>query len=193
MSEETHDRAAALSRSLAVAEVPPEGLEIEIVASKAECAALAELNGISAILALSAHLRARRWRGEGLEITGELRARTRQSCVVTLEEFDSDIVEPVEMRFAAPKESPKRRSRRAEPEPEPIEHDISGDDPPEPIVGGAVDLGAVVSEFLTLALDPYPRKPGVEFVEPAPPSEKEDVVSPFARLRTIGGEPPASE
>ena len=34
------------------------------------------------------------------------------------------------------------------------------DDSPEPLVGGAVDLGAVATEFLVLGIDPYPRKPG---------------------------------
>jgi hypothetical protein len=36
-------------------------------------------------------------------------------------------------------------------------------DPPDPIVNGRIDLGALASEFLALGLDPYPRKPGVEF------------------------------
>ena len=36
-------------------------------------------------------------------------------------------------------------------------------DPPDAIVNGAIDLGALAVEFLTLALDPYPRKPGAEF------------------------------
>jgi hypothetical protein len=201
MSEVIHGRAAALSRRLAAAEVPPEGLEIEIVATESERAALAELNALSAILALSATLRARRWRGDGLEIAGEMRAKVRQNCVVTLEDFDSDIVEPIELRFAPPKEPPKapskRRSRRAEPEPapEPAENDLMGEDPPDPLVGGAVDLGAAVSEFLTLGLDPYPRKPGAAFIEPASAKEEEDqaVVSPFARLRAVRGEPSANE
>ena len=37
------------------------------------------------------------------------------------------------------------------------------EDPPEPIVNGAIDLGALAAEFLMLGLDPYPRKPGAVF------------------------------
>ncbi|WP_424362149.1 YceD family protein [Methylocystis parvus] len=177
-----HSGVPPLSRPLAATEVPAEGLEIQVVATDAERAALAEINDIPAVLSLTAELRARRWRGDGLEVTGELRARVRQTCVITLEDFESDIVEPVELRFVPPQEAPRPRSRRRDAEPEPVEHDALGDDPPDELVGGAVDLGEIASEFLTLALDPYPRKPGAEFVEPAP-EKAEDSVSPFARLR----------
>ncbi len=182
--------APPLSRPLLVAEIPPDGLEIQIDASGAERDALARLNALPAVLSLSATLRARRWRGEGLEISGELRARVRQTCVLTLEEFDSDIVEPIDLRFAPPQEAQGPRSRRHQPEPETLDHDALGEDPPDELIGGAIDLGAVVSEFLTLALDPYPHKPGAEFVEPAPESGA-DVVSPFAQLRRARGEPPS--
>lgn len=174
--------ATPFSRPLAASEAPPEGLEVDVVATEDERTALAALNAIPAILSLSAALRARRWRGDGLEVSGELRARIRQTCVVTLEEFDSDIVEPIDLRFAPPREPPRPRSRRRDEAPAPAEQDAMGDDPPDPLIGGAVDLGGIVSEFLTLALDPYPRKPGAQFVEPAP-EEAENAVSPFVKLR----------
>lgn len=192
MTKETRDppspaAPAPLSRPVAVAEVPAEGLDLDIVANAAERAALAKLNGLPEIPALAATLRLRRWRGEGVEVTGELRARLRQTCVVTLEDFESDIVEPIELRFAPPAEEPRARSRRHEPEPEVHEHDALAEDPPDPLIGGVVDVGVVVSEFLTLALDPYPRKPGAAFVEPAPESASN--VSPFAQLRRMRDEP----
>ncbi len=191
MRDEVENGKLAFSRPLPVAEVPPEGLEIEIVASDAERAALARLNAIPAVSSLSAKLTARRWRGDGVEIQGELRADVRQICVTTLEAFDSTVVEPVEVRFAPPRKpaSAPARSRRGAPEPEPIE-DPFGVDPPDPLVDGVVDLGAVASEFLTLALDPYPRKPGAAFTTPAP-AEGDEKISPFARLKATDGEPPA--
>jgi hypothetical protein len=178
-----------LSRRVAITDVPPEGLDMDIVASESERAALAALNSLPAIHSLTAALTVRRWRRDGLEATGELRARLRQTCVVTLEEFDTEIVEPIDVRFAPPAEEPRPRSRRhgPEPEPEPHEHDPLAEDPPDPLIGGAADLGAVVAEFLTLALDPYPRKPGAAFVEPAPESRAN--VSPFELLRRQRGEP----
>jgi hypothetical protein len=192
MGDNRHGGAPApespLSRPLLVSEVPPEGVTIDIVASPAERDALAALNGLPAVLSLAATLDVRRWRGDGLEVGGDVRARVRQTCVLTLEEFETDVETPVDLRFAPPREAPRPRSRRHEPEPEPTIHDL-GDDPPDELVGGAVDLGAVVSEFLTLALDPYPHKPGARFEEPAPESG-DNVVSPFANLRRGGNEPP---
>jgi hypothetical protein len=194
MTRETRDLPSPaapkpISRPVAVGEIPAEGLEVDVVATAAERAALAALNGLPEISSLTATLRLRRWRGDGLEANGELRARLRQTCVVTLEDFESEIVEPVEVRFAPPAQEARPRSRRheAQAEPEPHEHDVLGEDPPDPLIGGVADVGAVVSEFLTLALDPYPRRPGAAFVEPAPESASN--VSPFAQLRRLRDEP----
>lgn len=166
-----------LSRRLALADTPPEGLDVEINATQAECAALAAHNDLPAVHWLRAELRAQRWRGDGLQIDGELRASVRQTCVATMEEFDSEVVEPIHMRFAPPPEETPRSRRRQE---ESAEITLD-EDPPDPLIGGAVDLGAVVSEHFTLALDPYPRKPGAHFVEPQP-GDGAQVISPFAAL-----------
>ena len=179
------DSRPPLSRPLVISDVPPEGVTVDVEAAPAECAALASHNAIPAVHALHAELRARRWRGDGLELDGELRASVRQTCVATLEEFDSELVEPIHMRFAPPIEEGPRSRRR---------HDESAeltleDDPPDPLIGGGVDLGAIVSEFLTLALDPYPRKPGAHFVDPS--EDRPQIISPFAALGRLKppGEP----
>jgi hypothetical protein len=54
----------------------------------------------------------------------------------------------------------------------------------DPIVDGKLDLGALRVDFLALGLDPYPRKPGVEFVEPASEAGT-DRDSPFASLARL--------
>lgn len=174
--------APPLSRPLALTEVPPEGLDIDIRATPAECAALARLNGLPAVHSFEAALRARRWRGEGLEVKGEIRASLRQSCVATLEEFDCEIVEPVEAHFAPPPDETPHSRRRNEPPPA-VEIALD-EDAPDPLIGGSVDLGAVASEFFTLALDPYPRKPGAQFVEPSP-AQGDEAASPFAALSVL--------
>jgi len=173
----TFDSHAPLSRRLALSEVPPEGLDVDIRATPLECAALAQHNALPAVHSLQAELRARQRRGDGLEIEGELRASIRQTCVTTLEEFDSELIEPIQMRFAPPPdEAPRSRGRYEE-----LTEITLDEDPPDPLIGGGVDLGAVVSEFFTLALDPYPRKPGAHFVEPQP-GDGAQAVSPFAAL-----------
>lgn len=194
MTEPTRVPQSALERPLKVTEVPPEGLDIGIVASDAERDALARLNALVAVPALEAKLRVRRWRGDGLAVEGELRAIVRQICVLTVEEFDAEILTPVEVRFAPERPAaPARRARGARRDDAGDEAALTvrlDDDPPDPLVGGGIDLGAVVSEFLTLALDPYPRKPGAQFVEPAPADDAPEA-SPFVLLRK--GAPKPSE
>jgi uncharacterized metal-binding protein YceD (DUF177 family) len=97
-----------------------------------------------------------------------------QTCVVTLEEFDNQIEEPISLRFAPAEEITDNPDG-------PV--DIEGDDPPDPLINGGIDLADVVGEFLALAVDPYPRKPGAVFRSPAEPSAGMD--SPFAALEKL--------
>jgi hypothetical protein len=50
------------------------------------------------------------------------------------------------------------------------------------LVDGTVDLGAIASEFLVLGIDPYPRKPGVDFAQP---QQGEAAGRPFAALGAL--------
>ena len=59
--------------------------------------------------------------------------------------------------------------------------------PPPPATLADIDLGALASEFLALALDPYPRKPGVEFEAPAVDDADE---SPFDALAELAKKQP---
>jgi hypothetical protein len=56
------------------------------------------------------------------------------------------------------------------------------EEPPEPLVGGQLDLGALATEFLILGIDPYPRKPGAEF---AAPKAEDGGEHPFAALEAL--------
>ncbi|MBB5745510.1 YceD family protein [Brevundimonas variabilis] len=55
------------------------------------------------------------------------------------------------------------------------------DDSPDIIEDGRIDLGQYAVEQLALTLDPFPRKPGAEFVQPAEPAD----ISPFAVLKAF--------
>lgn len=157
------------SRPTRVEPLPRDGLDVEIEANAAERAALARLNGLPAVERLSASFHIAKWR-RGVHVEGELSARVTQTCVVSLEPFDVDIDEPIDVKFL-PAEAMPAHSESVD------------EDAPDEMVDGRIDLGALTSEFLTLALDPYPRKPGVAFEPPATPGERE---SPFSRLRALG-------
>ena len=46
--------------------------------------------------------------------------------------------------------------------------DADGPDGPETFAGDTIDVGALAEEFFALAIDPYPRKPGVDLAGRAP-------------------------
>ena len=189
----------AFSRPLAVDDVPPEGLDLTISATEAERAALAGEDGLEGLAKLEGNLHVAPWRKGGLAVTGEMHARITQICVVTLDPFDSEIVEPIDVRFAPAEVSGSsksvplqttvgRRHRTPALEDAPMAKPPSeDDDPPDPIVNGQIDVGALVAEFLALGLDPYPRKPGVEFQESQDPAEGDIAESPFSKLQTLKG------
>ena len=60
------------------------------------------------------------------------------------------------------------------------------EEPPEPLIGGKLDLGAIATEFLILGIDPYPRKPGAQF---SPPKADDAGAHPFAALEALKKRP----
>jgi uncharacterized metal-binding protein YceD (DUF177 family) len=162
----------AFSRPLRVDPLPRGGLAQEIEATAAERERLAALNGLVGIARLSARFTVSKWR-RGVHVEGELSARVTHTCVVSLEPFDVDIDEPINVNFLP--------ANAGAPPPESRTLSVDDDEPDE-LIDGKIDLGALASEFLTLSLDPYPRKPGVAFEPPSPDGARD---SPFERLRVL--------
>ena len=157
------------SRSVPLARLPEEGREERLVASPAECAALARRFAIPAVNRLEATLLLRPEPGGSVAVSGRLSAEVVQDCVVTLEPVTQAVEEAVSLRILGPEEEPS-------------------DDPDSPdeiqAEGDAADLGEAIAEQLSLALDPYPRAPGAalpggEEGEPPPAS------GPFAALSAL--------
>jgi uncharacterized metal-binding protein YceD (DUF177 family) len=141
-----------------------------VEATAEECAALAQDFGLPRIQALSGDYQLKT-SAKGIHVTGTVKASITQVCVTTLDSFDSIIEEEVEVDFAEPVGMP------AEPP-----TDINEYEPPDEIVNGQIDLGGLTAEFLALGLDPYPRKPGVDFSYQDPSDAKD---SPFAALNKL--------
>ena len=167
-----------LRHPVPVATIPPHGLditdELDIVAREK----LAKALDLASVERLSATYRLQPRAGGIIAVTGEIRGLVRPICVVSLEPFDLPIREPVDLRFADPADE-RRKPRRQE------EEDIlASDDPPDEIENGAIDLGRVTTEFVSLAIPPFPRKGEATFSE-AGPSEQ---ASPFAALAKLKGQ-----
>ncbi len=167
------------ARWVRVDAIPGDGLERTIEASDAERAALAKRGGLPAIGRLAGQFILRRVGRGMVHVRGEVHVEATQTCVVSLEPFDVTLNEPVDVRFAAPGGEGARRGAPPAATAEALAFAMDDEDAPDPIVDGQIDLGALAVEFMLLGLDPYPRKPGVEF---APPSEQDAQDTPFARL-----------
>lgn len=155
-------------------DVPETGRRVELEASDEVRAALAGPAGVGAVERLSATFDVSRRGRDGLHVRGRVRAAVRQTCVVTLEPMVSAIDEAIDMDFAPARDI-------APPNLQPDEtHLLRETDEAEPLVDGAVDLGLLATEFLILAVDPYPRKPGVAFE--VPQAAADPVANPFAAL-----------
>jgi hypothetical protein len=155
-----------------VEDVPETGRRVEFAADDSIRTTLAEAAGVNELTRLEATFDLTRHGRSGLHVVGEISATVRQTCVVTLEPISNEVIEPVDLLFAP---AGAQTGLAAE-------LPVEAGDPPEPIIGGMVDLGAVATEFLMLGIDPYPRKPGAVFE--APRGADRDA-TPFAALAAL--------
>lgn len=154
--------------------------QVRLEPDAAERAKVAKDLGLESLPALTAELTITPWL-DGAEITGRFEAVVEQLCSVSLEPFEQPLsgeiavqVVPAGSPNAAPEEDGD-----AELSPE-------APDPPDVLAGEAVDLAAYVVEHMSLEIDPFPRKPGVEFEYAAPPEPE----SPFAVLKKLKDQKP---
>lgn len=139
-----------------------------LVPDAGRCAAIAAELGVPALSRLSFEGEIRAEAGGAWALTGRLRARVSQACVVTLKPVKTTLDEEVERRYSP---------HVALPEGDEVE---MPDDRLEPL-GQFIDLAAVMIEELALALPEYPRAEGVAF-EAAPEEPAPDTRRPFEGL-----------
>jgi hypothetical protein len=163
------------SAPLAVSDVPETGRSVALVADERTRAAIAEIAGLRSLPRLEASFDVALHGRDGLHVTGWVSATLGQTCVVTLEPIESEVVEDVDLVFA-----PAAAPVIVEEDGDKVE--IAAVDAPEPLIGGTIDLGAIATEFLLLGINPYPRKPGAVF---EPPATDADSDGPFAALKAL--------
>jgi Large ribosomal RNA subunit accumulation protein YceD len=172
------------SLPFAVADIPGAGAHRDIEADAPARARIAAAAGLRDVSRLAAHFDLMPLSGDRVHVTGTVSAIVGQTCVVTLEPLDNPIEEGVDLIF-----SPAAGEADPEPEPDgddPNRHGSWEADPPEPLVNGIIDLGALAAEFMVLGINPYPRKEGA--VLPAPVEKTDPQSHPFAALARLKGE-----
>jgi hypothetical protein len=158
---------------LAITDVSEAGRHLDLVANAQARAAVATLAGLTALPRLEASFDVtRRGRG-GLHVVGRVSATVGQTCVVTLEPVENEVDEAIDVAFVPAGATSLEEYGSGEVE-------VTLEDAPEPLVGNAIDLGAIATEFLILGLDPYPRRPDVVFE--TPPAAGDEPAHPFAAL-----------
>ena len=131
-------------------EVGRRGLTLAFEADAAERDALARRLDLLALDRLAAELRFEAADAAGaIRVSGTIRARLVQSCVVTLDPVPRDLQESISVLYAPPPAEPDERE---------VEVPAEGE-APEPLPADGIDAREVVAEHLALLIDPYPRHP----------------------------------
>ena len=169
-----------------VGQIPDTGLHRDLEADQATRIAVADIGGLRAVLSVKASFDVTPKSGGRFHVTGHVRARVGQTCVVTLEEMESEIDEPIDLIFAPPEQIPQMADLVDEAE----QSSEDTPDPPEPIENGIIDLGKLATDALYLGVDPYPRKPDATFELPVEAANPDD--HPFAALKALKVSPKKS-
>jgi len=170
------------SYSIAADAIPAQGRHFHLEADEGARRRLAEALGVE-VVALTADIEAKSQRSGSVALRGRLEAAVNQTDVVTLEPVRQEIAEDFEITLKPAERSARKRDRAA------ALQDASEGDEADLYYDGRIDLGVLVGELLALAMDPYPRAPGVEF-EPHledPPAPDESPFAALAKLRRDDG------
>jgi uncharacterized metal-binding protein YceD (DUF177 family) len=163
---------------------------LDIAASDSERAALVKRFGFLGLPSFAARVTVDRRPGGRVVVEGRLRGKIVHACILTLDPVTQDLDETFRIVF--------KQDLTEERDPESGEALVSPQaDAPEPLSGNMLDVGEIVAEQLSLAADPYPRRPGakLEDVLPKPrrdgrPGRQEQRRHPFAGLAALRDKPP---
>jgi uncharacterized metal-binding protein YceD (DUF177 family) len=167
---------APLSRLYNLGRLGQTGDEISFHASEEERAELAKTVGLLEVPNFSAHIALKKISPTNFEIAYRLGAEIVQACVVTLEPLAASIARVFtrELHYTPNLRRPAEKEVIV----------VPGDDElPEEIGSLHFDLAGPLMEEFLLAIDPYPRAPGVEFSSPSSATAPPD--SPFAVLKDL--------
>lgn len=117
-------------------------------------------------------------RGETIRVEGEIDADVVQACVATLAPVPARIEEGFVVRLTPEDEGDFVPGSV-------MDVDLDDEEDEDALIDGRIDIGELTSQYLSLALDPYPRAPGVEFephIEHTDDDEGAAAPSPFAVL-----------
>ena len=167
-----------------------DGMKLTIAPDEQERAALSQRIGVISLDSLSADITVHQPTGNAvIHVEGKLKAKVTQKCVVTLEPIETDIQEGFEAWFADSESTvsfAKARQERLLQKGHAEIPILKENEDPEPVIDGKIDLGELVTQYLLLAINPYPHAEGAHYekgddTESREPSDMRK--NPFAALK----------
>ncbi len=188
-----------LSRVINVAETlsSPNPVNLSIKASSDELNALAKRFDLVNISLLEAEIKlsaidSAADRDTDVLAEVKLRANLTQTCSVTTEPINDEIDVVFSQIFSTTTELPADSGGDSfenddfSENNEFFDSEASTEDVPEPIINGVVDMGEFISQELSLRIDPFPRKKGVEFEWVNKNNDDTEALNnPFAKLSAL--------
>jgi len=165
-----------ITRTFDLGDLSDAGHATTITASAAELQRLAEWEDVAAISLFQGEVTLKRLSPTRFTYAARLTAEVTQNCVVTLEPVRSHIERTFtrQLHYATARHPEKGGA---------LTLGAADDEVPEEIESLKFDLAGPLLEELSLAVDPYPRAPGVAFTPPEEPKDAGD--NPFAVLKGL--------
>ena len=161
------------SREIALDKITNTPFVYHIQADFKECQALAKRFGVAAINQLEASFTITQGvSGKLFEVDGHIHAKINQECIVSLEEFSTALSFPIRLILR----------NYGKDDLQTLDYNLNLDEEDvEDLRGKSVfDLGEIAAQYLSLAIDPYPRSPTAELQnKPA----QTDSYNPFQKLK----------
>lgn len=180
--------AKSLVYTLPIDHIPLDGLSVHFELGDYDRAKLEQTLELVALEDLAANLEVLPLGQGSFRVLGKLSASVTQNCVLSLDPVMSVISEHIDVEFR-PRLSADAEKISA----------FSGDSDDQDILtskevegydAGKLELGALISEIVTSAIDSYPRKPGVQFASTHgggvdQVAERSTTGSPFSKLASL--------
>ena len=152
------------------------------------CTRLARRLNIISVDSLSAQLTIKRISGSAsIHVEGTLDANITQECVVTGDSIETQIRDPFEAWYGEDNKTVSLTKKRQEKMLEKGHTElpmIEEQDDPEPVVDDHIDVGELVTQYLSLGINPYPKADGASY-ESSDLHDKDPFAfkNPFAGLK----------
>lgn len=148
------------------------GETYDIVAKPEERVGLARRFDLLSLDRLEAKVKVSPMAGGYYRLAASFEADLVQACTVTLEPVPARIAESFTLTYGPVEEAG--------------EIFLDGEtEPVEPLADGVIDIGEAVAQQLSLALDPFPRAPGIAMEIESIVSDETPRESPFAALARL--------